>query len=579
MKRASTFFVLVIVCLSAIIVYAGSRFINYQGVLIKAGEPVTEETQVIFKIFESELATTDMWSETDLVTPDNKGKFHVKVGKLTAFGDTVFNGNERWMSITVDGQELLPRTELGSVPFANLAQNVPDAAIGTQKIKKNAIVDSLIGEKEIGQNKIKNNAIADSLIEKDAIVDSLIKNKEIGHEKIKNKAIVDSLIANDAIVDTLIKDGTIKFADIGQNGAQDGQVMKWSGAMGHWVAAEDLNIIDEDEWGFNPAGTVLITGGEWGIARKGSTLYGSNDSTHINLGVTSQTGESSYDIKYATVGGGTDNWASEYISTVCGGEENKARNVGSTVCGGFGNQAGNGDAAGVGYNVVGGGYTNNAFGYYATVPGGRSNSAYGDYTLAAGTVSKANHPGSIVISANTAGGAVFNPADSTWTRHGEQMILRADSGFYFTNKSEDPVYQVSTRLIATTTGACLTTAGVWQDNCDRDTKENFADIDKTALLKKVASLPITQWNYKIDGNGITHIGPVAQDFYSVFGVGYDDKSIAAMDEAGIALAAIQELHKKVERIDELENEVAALKKLVEELLEQGRQKERGSKNE
>jgi hypothetical protein len=117
------------------------------------------------------------------------------------------------------------------------------------------------------------------------------------------------------------------------------------------------------------------------------------------------------------------------------------------------------------------------------------------------------------------------------------------------------------------------------DNCDRDTKENFADVDRAALLQKVASLPITQWNYKIDGNGIKHIGPVAQDFYSVFGVGYDDKSIAAIDEAGIALVAIQELNKKVERIDELENEVAVLKKLVEGLLEQGRQIERGSDNE
>ena len=578
MKRASSSLLLVLACISAIVVYAGNRFINYQGVLIKEGQPVTQETQVIFKIFESEPATTEMWSETDLVTPDNKGKFHVKIGKLTAFGDTVFNGNERWLSITVDGQELLPRTELGSVPFANLAQNVPDTTIGTQKIKKHAIVDSLIGEKEISQDKIKNNAIADSLIEKNAIVDSLIKNKEIGHEKIKNKAIVDSLIANDAIVDTLIKDGTIKFADIGQNGAQDGYVMKWivpGAGEGQWEASPD----DNGGWTLRATGTCLVTEGEWGIARAGNTLYGQHDSTHINLGVDCETGGMTYNAKYATVGGGLMNRASEYMSTVCGGKENRAISVGSTVCGGWSNQAGNGDGAGFGYNVVGGGYSNNALGYYATVPGGRSNSAYGDYTLAAGTVSKANHPGSIVISANTAGGVVFNAADSTWTHHGEQMILRADSGFYFTNKSEPPIYQVSTRLIATTTGACLTTAGVWQDNCDRDTKENFADIDRAALLEKVASLPITQWNYKVDGSGFTHIGPVAQDFYAVFGVGYDDKSIAAMDEAGIALAAIQELYKKTARIDELENDVAALKKLVEELLEQGRQKERGSNHE
>ena len=35
---------------------------------------------------------------------------------------------------------------------------------------------------------------------------------------------------------------------------------------------------------------VLYTHGQWGIARNGNTLWGSNDNTHINLGVTSTTG-------------------------------------------------------------------------------------------------------------------------------------------------------------------------------------------------------------------------------------------------------------------------------------------------
>ena len=39
--------------------------------------------------------------------------------------------------------------------------------------------------------------------------------------------------------------------------------------------------------------------------------------------------------------------------------------------------------------------------------------------------------------------------------------------------------------------------------------------------------------------GIRHIGPMAQDFHAVFGVGADEKAIATLDESGVVLAAIR----------------------------------------
>jgi cell shape-determining protein MreC len=73
---------------------------------------------------------------------------------------------------------------------------------------------------------------------------------------------------------------------------------------------------------------------------------------------------------------------------------------------------------------------------------------------------------------------------------------------------------------------------------------------------------------------VTHIGPTAQDFKKVFGVGENDKSISTIDPSGIALAAIKELHrqnaalkdqvaelsKKAARIDELQKQIDDLKK-------------------
>jgi Chaperone of endosialidase len=93
------------------------------------------------------------------------------------------------------------------------------------------------------------------------------------------------------------------------------------------------------------------------------------------------------------------------------------------------------------------------------------------------------------------------------------------------------------------------------------------------MLTKVASLPLTEWNYKTD-KSVEHIGPMAQDFHAAFGLnGGDDKHISVVDEGGVALAAIQGLNQKLEtenadlkrennllakRLDDLEAEVKSL---------------------
>jgi hypothetical protein len=57
-------------------------------------------------------------------------------------------------------------------------------------------------------------------------------------------------------------------------------------------------------------------------------------------------------------------------------------------------------------------------------------------------------------------------------------------------------------------------------------------------------MPITSWSYKAEEPSIRHIGPMAQDFYSAFGLGLDNKHIGTIDEGGVALAAIQGLYKQ-----------------------------------
>ena len=94
---------------------------------------------------------------------------------------------------------------------------------------------------------------------------------------------------------------------------------------------------------------------------------------------------------------------------------------------------------------------------------------------------------------------------------------------------------------------------------DRNDKENFEGVSSKEILERIAGLPITKWNFKQDAS-CKHIGPMAQDFFSAFHLGTDDKHIATVDADGVALAAIQGLHSLVKDKDA---EIADLKKRLE----------------
>ena len=107
-------------------------------------------------------------------------------------------------------------------------------------------------------------------------------------------------------------------------------------------------------------------------------------------------------------------------------------------------------------------------------------------------------------------------------------------------------------------------SGVWTNSSDRNIKENFVPLDNQAILNKIVQLPVTQWNYIKDESKSKHIGPVAQDFYAIFGVGNDNKHISTIDPAGISLVGIKALDEKIveqqKKIDALEERISKLEK-------------------
>jgi len=339
---------------------------------------------------------------------------------------------------------------------------------------------------------------------------------------------------------------------------------------GSFIGAGANNLIQSN------SGSATISGG-WN-----NTIQTNANYSTIGGGEYNSIGNSAYE---ATVGGGDYNTASGVEATVSGGAGNMATNSNATVGGGLyniaggvgsfiggggydgtafpGNQA-NGNAStivgGLGNNipssgtnaVIGGGCYNTASGYTATVVGGCSNSAAGNYSFAGGFQAYAPGNGSFVWnsfpSTNYPTGPnefyVFGQNGFDVDYNNETNGGHGDRWVYIGRGHVGVISPVSV-TIETWTGAYLSDGGAWTSSSDRARKENFSAVDPRSVLDRVAMLPVQTWNYTSEPPAIRHLGPIAQDFHAAFGLnGEDDKHISDVDEAGVALAAIQGLNQK-----------------------------------
>ncbi|MDZ7913855.1 MAG: tail fiber domain-containing protein [Rhodococcus sp. (in: high G+C Gram-positive bacteria)] len=77
------------------------------------------------------------------------------------------------------------------------------------------------------------------------------------------------------------------------------------------------------------------------------------------------------------------------------------------------------------------------------------------------------------------------------------------------------------------------------------------------VLDRLTALRISTWSYGFDHKSIRHLGPMAQDFAAIFGLGSNTRRISAVDANGVCMASIQALNRK---IGALETKVSALEK-------------------
>jgi hypothetical protein len=279
-----------------------------------------------------------------------------------------------------------------------------------------------------------------------------------------------------------------------------------------------------------------------------STISGGgfNKSTGV---ATTISGGSANEVKadYSTIGGGQLNTAKGTHGIIGGGYCNTTLGMKSTVSGGYINQAtsdysavcgGQSNSASGNSSFVGGGYANNASGQYAMIPGGYFGKAMGDYSFAAGNSPQAQFSGEFVWSDSLS--STFPASSETlFTPQSNDFLVRATGGVVFVTGVTSGVASSGVQVAAG--------SGTWASLSDRNAKENLADVDCGAVLKKIADLPVMTWNYKTQDRDIRHMGPMAQDFMASFQVGESDRRITTVDADGVALAGIKGLYEVVQQ--------------------------------
>jgi hypothetical protein len=125
----------------------------------------------------------------------------------------------------------------------------------------------------------------------------------------------------------------------------------------------------------------------------------------------------------------------------------------------------------------------------------------------------------------------------------------------------------STRAIDTSTGAYLTTGGVWVNASSRQYKENIKDLSREDADKTLAGLNPVTFNYKADTTE-QHVGFIAEDVPDLVAT-KDRKGLSPMDIVAVLTKVVQEQKQTIEAqqktLDTFESKLAKLETEMQRL--------------
>jgi len=175
---------------------------------------------------------------------------------------------------------------------------------------------------------------------------------------------------------------------------------------------------------------------------------------------------------------------------------------------------------------------------------GHNLTATGHFSTALGTNASTNgRPGSFVYGDLSTTDTVKNTAN-------HQFMVRAAGGYIFYSSGD---LSMGVEL--------LPGAGSWSMISDRNKKKNFVLLNPLDYKLNFKQLDVLGWNYI--GVSDFHIGPMAQDFYDIFGVGEAPIYINMIDSDGVTFLGIKKLTEQLEQLSNPQ-EIESLKKDLEQ---------------
>jgi hypothetical protein len=412
--------------------------VTYQGQLNYSGTNYTGEVDLEFALY-------DEPSDGILLAPVVSSPAHSVVNGLFQadldFGPDAFDGNVRWLQISVDQVPLAPRQALRPAPIALYALNAGAGGDPSPWLESSDNIYYSNGHVGIG-------------------IDSPQAPLHVVSSAAENAVILPGLIILNSLATPSLLGGS-KFNTVEQG--VSGAVI--SGGGSHDVQHE-ANAVEDDfgtvGGGFanrvsGNAGTISGGYGNWvstlagnvsgGRDNQVSGFYGTVGGGHANQ-VLSSTGTVGGGFEnqvvsgsYATISGGFKNQVFGDTGVIGGGYGNSTEGASATVSGGYNNHAigdfstiGGGDSneASGSRATVAGGYQNEASGHRSMVPGGLFNLAAGNYSFAAGRQAQAMHHGTFAWADDP--GTVSIPWTSTAPN---QFLIRASGGFGFNRAPQD----------------------------------------------------------------------------------------------------------------------------------------------
>jgi len=259
-------------------------------------------------------------------------------------------------------------------------------------------------------------------------------------------------------------------------------------------------------------------------------------------------------------------------STIAGGQSNTITSFGENFIG-----SGANNIISARHSSIVGGENNINDGRFSAILGGSSNTITTRYSMIFGQQSKTDARYTVAIGrrANSLHRGAFTLADNTdadlTSSEAHRLEMRFTGGYrLFTNTG-------------LTTGMTLAAGGSsWAAVSDVNQKNNILSLDYNDFFNKISDLKITSWAYNdVEDNKIRHYGPMAQDFFKLFGkdnlgIFGSDKEIVTNHVTNVGFAALKglisefdktnsHLEKLIYEQDEILNQLLILEQEINEL--------------